>query len=115
MGDNEKAIESVAQTLKTMIDLRATLRTAEARLRRALRGVQKGEDLSTAIVIAEPATMRKQMLEAFSAVESASHQMRVQVFAAGLDQGMSIGQLGRMFGFSRQLAARYAKEARALV
>jgi transposase len=49
---------------------------------------------------------------ALEAVEKARHEARLTVFAMGLEQGMSIGELGRMFGFSRQLAARYAKEAR---
>ena len=38
--------------------------------------------------------------------------MVVAVFAVALEDGMSIGELGRIYGFSRQRAARYAKEAR---
>jgi hypothetical protein len=45
-------------------------------------------------------------------VESARHKVRRMAFARGLEEGMSIGELGRIWGFSRQLAARYAKEAR---
>jgi hypothetical protein len=52
------------------------------------------------------------MNEALKEVERARHEMRLAVFAEALERGTSIGQLGRVFGFSRQLAARYAKEAR---
>ena len=50
------------------------------------------------------------MNEALNAVEQARHKARLMTFALGLEEGMSIGELGRMFGFSRQLASRYAKE-----
>jgi hypothetical protein len=39
--------------------------------------------------------------------------MTVATFRIGLDEGMSIGELSRIYGFSRQRAARYAAEARA--
>ena len=45
-------------------------------------------------------------------IEQCRHEARLKVFALALDQGMSIGALARAWGFSRQLAARYAKEAR---
>jgi DNA-binding transcriptional regulator LsrR (DeoR family) len=40
--------------------------------------------------------------------------MLLRVFAVALEDGMSIGELARNYGFSRQLASRYAKEAREL-
>jgi hypothetical protein len=52
------------------------------------------------------------MNDALKVLEQARHEMRLAMFALALDQGMSIGELGRIFGFSRQLAARCAKEAR---
>jgi DNA-binding transcriptional regulator LsrR (DeoR family) len=38
----------------------------------------------------------------------------VATFAVALEDGMTIAELARNYGFSRQLASRYAKEARAL-
>lgn len=35
------------------------------------------------------------------------------IFAVALEDGMTIPELARNYGFSRQLASRYAKEARA--
>lgn len=49
--------------------------------------------------------------EALNAVIQARHEVRVRVVRAGLDEGMTIGELARQFNFSRQLGSRYAKEA----
>jgi hypothetical protein len=45
-------------------------------------------------------------------LESARHKVRTAVFALGLAEDMSISELGRLYGFSRQLAARIAREVR---
>ena len=45
-------------------------------------------------------------------LERARHRVRQAVFALGLSEGMTIGDLGRLYGFSRQLAARIAREVR---
>ena len=45
-------------------------------------------------------------------LERARHRVRTAVFALGLSEGMTIGELGRLYGFSRQLAARVAAEVR---
>ena len=45
-------------------------------------------------------------------LERARHRVRTAVFALGLAEGMTIGELGRLYGFSKQLAARVAAEVR---
>ena len=45
-------------------------------------------------------------------LERIRHRVRTAVFALGLSEGMTIGELGRLYGFSRQLAARVAREVR---
>ena len=44
-------------------------------------------------------------------LERARHGVRTGVFALGLAEGMSIGELSRLYGFSRQLATRVAKRS----
>ncbi len=90
---------------------RCTLRTEES-IRGALNQTQEGKELAAVVSALGPADLRKAMNDSLKGVEEARHEMRRLVFATALDQGTSIGELGRMFGFSRQLAARYAKEAR---
>jgi hypothetical protein len=68
--------------------------------------------VATALAASHPAETRNAMNDALNGVEAARHSMRLRLFKLGLDQGLSIGELGRIFGFSRQLASRYAKEAK---
>jgi hypothetical protein len=104
-----QALEELLQALEV---LRRSTRASEATIRRALTGSYNGMEITDAVLAAQPAASRGSMNDALKAVEVARHRLRLAVFAAALDDGVSIGELGRMFGFSRQLAARYAKEAR---
>jgi hypothetical protein len=45
-------------------------------------------------------------------VERLRHEARTAAFTLGLAEDLSIGELGRLYGFSRQLAQRFAREAR---
>ena len=57
-------------------------------------------------------TARQQLNDALEALERGRHQVRLALTAAGFEEGMSIGDSGRAWGISRQLAARFAKEVR---
>ena len=102
----------VEELLASMAALRVSTRETETAVRRAMKKAQRGDDLAAVLASLDPATTRHSMNDALKAVEQARHDMRLAVFAEALDRGTSIGELGRIFGFSRQLAARYAKEAR---
>lgn len=104
--------EVVQTLLEALAALRDVTRSTEVTIRSMLKKVNQGADLSDTISGGDPATARHAMNEALKEVERARHEVRLAVFAEALDRGTSIGQLGRVFGFSRQLAARYAKEAR---
>jgi hypothetical protein len=110
----DKAIEKVEQLLDALVNLRKATRASELATRRALKKAMEGADVASAVAQSQPADTRQTMNDALNAAEKARHDARLMVFAAGLEEGMSIGELGRMFGFSRQLASRYAKEARSL-
>ncbi len=112
LASRKEAIQRTEHLLATLADLRRATRSTETSIRRALREVEAGAELASALSIASPSVTRRTMNDALEAVERARHEVRIVIFAAGLDQGMSIGDLGRAFGFSRQMAARYAKEAR---
>ncbi len=107
------AVRSVEHLIELMAELRETLRRTEASLRQALEMIEGGSDIATAVLATKPTATRNDINGALKDVERARHDMRIQIFASALDRGISIAELGRLFGFSRQLAARYAKEARA--
>ncbi len=74
--------------------------------------IDQGVDAETALAAAHPSEVRRSMDAALDAAEQARHDMRVLVFAALLGRGVSVSELRRAFGFSRQFAVRIAKEAR---
>ena len=59
-----------------------------------------------------PEVPRRESVDALNGLEQARHRLRLAAMAGCLAAGMSIGELARQWGFSRQLAARYASEVR---
>jgi len=57
-------------------------------------------------------SFRQCVSDAMAELEVARHRFRLALVAVALDNGMTAGQIGEAFAFSRQLAGRYLKEAR---
>ena len=57
--------------------------------------------------------IRRGMSEAVTEFEAARHRYRLALVAVAVDHGLTARQIGDSFAFSRQLASRYLKEARA--
>ena len=57
-------------------------------------------------------SIRRTVSDAMSELEATRHRFRLALVAVAIDNGMTAGQIGEAFGFSRQLASRYLKEAR---
>ncbi len=112
MADYEHADELVENLLASLAQLRCSARAIERTSRRSMNKLRAGADPIATLRSASPAESRVSLNDALHMVEEARHQLRLFVFATALDEGMTIGELGRMYGFSRQLAARYAKEAK---
>jgi hypothetical protein len=86
------------------------------------RGFEKGLELlhddmplTQALDELNTAERRVKMTDLLAEFDECRHRLRISITAAGLEEGMSIGDIGRAFGVSRQLAARFAKEVRAQV
>ena len=106
-----------ARLLSALADLDRTM--AETQLVLSDAGTTGGtfrDRISDGIAVAEAfpdmATPWAAVARQLDVLERARHEVRTAVFALGLAEGMSIGELGRLYGFSRQLAARVAREAR---
>lgn len=104
-----RLVENLHQALA---NLRHSTRYMEKVSRRSVKLLEEGADLTTALSAAFPSETRTVMNDALKQLEDARHEIRLYVFAVSLEQGVSISELGRQYGFSRQLAARYAKDAR---
>ncbi len=77
-------------------------------IRRALQKVEPGNDVASVILATPSAQSRQTIQDALSEVNRCRHKARLKIFAVALDQGVSIGELGRAWSISRQLASRYA-------
>jgi hypothetical protein len=109
-----EVVRSVEELIRASSNAREVMRQSEQTLRRGLKKVELGDDLASAIGTSKPAESRQTVNDALTKLEQCRHQARIRIFALGLDQGLSIGELGRAWGISRQMASRYAKEARAI-
>jgi len=108
----ESAVEEIGQLLESAKVLRADLRVKEAAYRRVSRMLEKGEPIDEVLEDSGARTARQELTDAMTDFERHRHSTRLSLTAAALEEGMSIGQIGRAWGFSRQLAARYAREVR---
>ncbi len=105
----------VVDAIQDLIDadraLRDALRRNERILGRAQDSLRAGMSIEEAFGANPSVEARATANEALNAVIRARHEVRVRVVRAGLEEGMTIGELARQFNFSRQLGSRYAKEA----
>lgn len=73
--------------------------------------LEKGRSLRDSMFSVRAAQTRMNTKDALDRYERLRHDVRVELVAIGLEEGLSIGEVAQLFGFSRQLAQRYAREA----
>ena len=103
-------------------DAMTARRDTGLRLRDVIAAVVTGYDEGMAIVrggktmdiLIPPSAgqIRQAMSDAVAEFEAARHRFRLALVAVAMDHGLTARQIGDAFGFSRQLASRYLKEAR---
>jgi len=93
-------------------ELRALILESRKGFTKGLKLLETGIPLDQALTELNTAQRRLKMTDMLSEFDECRHRVRVSITAAGLEEGMSIGDIGRAFGVSRQLAARFAKEVR---
>ncbi len=99
--------------MKTAEELTVMLRATRTHYRKVRSLFDRGASTKEALSTVPASDLRQALTEKLSEIDAARHRVRRATIATGMQEGMSIGELGRIWGFSRQLAARYAKEARA--
>jgi len=111
--DQQNMLDSYDELMESTERLLGMLRSTRAQNRKIRLQLEDGSSIREVFSAIPTGDLRQSMTQAMAEVASARHKVRQMAFARGLEEGMSIGELARMWGFSRQLAARYAKEARA--
>jgi hypothetical protein len=110
--DSVPVQEAIRELMLAYRDVRNLARKHEATLARALKRLEPGEEVLVTFEAMPPGEPRKEAIDVLDALERARHTVRLAVIGDCLASGMTIGELGRRWGFSRQLAARYVKEIR---
>lgn len=98
LADLEKTME---RTQEVLADASSTYGTLQTRI---------AEEVPVAQAFSDTAMPWSGVARQLDQLERARHRVRTAVFALGLSEGMTIADLGRLYGFSRQLAARIARE-----
>jgi hypothetical protein len=107
-----EAIRCVEQVIEAMQNLRRLLETREKELRQAVSVREPTTDYAASVKQAQVTESREELNEALFMFDKARRESRIASFRSALDHGVSINELSRIWGFSRQMASRYAKEAR---
>ncbi len=110
--DSESVQSAIRELIRAYRDVRSMARKHEATLGRALRRLERGADVPSTIEAMPPQVPRRESVDALNGLEQARHRLRLAAMADCLASGMSIGEFARQWGFSRQLAGRYASELR---
>ena len=111
-GERERVIRSLDSLLEEGRSVRRAIRDNEVLIRHAIKELTKGTTVASTMGQVDAGFGRQNVKDALDALAAARHELRLATILAGLDEGMTIGDLGRSWGISRQLASRFAKEAR---
>jgi DNA-directed RNA polymerase specialized sigma subunit len=111
--DKQALIDSYDELIRSTEILIEKLRSTLTSNRKTRSQLENGSTIRETFSAIPTGDLRQSLTEALAEVESTRHKVRQLAFARGLAEGMSIGELARMWGISRQLASRYLKEAKA--
>jgi hypothetical protein len=91
---------------------RRELRHHETMMQRVRRQLERDEPLTAVIARNCVASSRVNLTNTITELERARAHMRMACFRLGHEEGATIAELGRLWGFSRQLASRISRDAR---
>jgi DNA-directed RNA polymerase sigma subunit (sigma70/sigma32) len=106
----DAVVRAMERLIEADEEVRRQLVVAERVLKRGIARVESGEDMATALAATRAADRREEINDALEALTLARSDLRITVLAAGLEEGMSLSEVARGFGISRQLVQRLAKE-----
>jgi hypothetical protein len=105
------AEHQVEELLEAAKSLRATLIGTETLYRRTLKSLRRRSKVTATIKTNQYDAARKELTDALKDFERQRHLTLGAVILAQLADGESFTEIGRSWGFSRQLASKYAREA----
>jgi len=109
-----RAVESIRATITASERLREGLLNGENIGRTMIEAIESGVSVahSTDASGQDASTLRSSMNDLLEEFQHARHKMRIAFMLPSIDDGMSISEIARTLGVSRQLAQRLVHEAR---
>jgi len=107
----ESAVADLEELIESTVALRHRLVTHEAVCRRILDEVQHRAAIGCVLPAVRADRWRAAVTDAIKGFEVTRHRVRLDLVGMSLDEGMSIAEIARSWGVSRQLASRWAHEA----
>ena len=98
--------------IQASIAARQALRQSETILRRLRRRLERGSSIAEGFAGLDISDHRQATFDGLTALEQARREARRAIIAVGLSEGLSLGQMARQWGVSRQLVTRLAKHGR---
>ena len=111
-NERETAIEDLYRLLEVARQLRMQLQSCEATYERTAERLKSNTPVSEILQSVEASEARLSLNSRLEELTCARHRSRLSMIAAEVDEGTSISSVGRVWGFSRQMAQRYVQEAR---
>jgi len=111
-SERDRLVASLDELDTAIADAAAVLEASRVDNRRLRESIVRGDPLPKALTAITVPEVMGDVAQALKKLEETRHRNRTAVFAVGMSESVSIGELARLYGFSRQLAQRFAKEAR---
>jgi len=105
------ASSGVEELISTSRLLRQQLGVHEDVCRKVIAGLDQGAPMAYLLDDVEAASWRGVVTEAVKGFEVARHRVRLILVAIAVDEGMSITDVAKRWGVSRQLASRWVQES----
>lgn len=109
---HDAAAAGLKELIEATVALRQQLVTHEAVCRRVLADVEERVPVGSTLSTVGADTWRSAVTEAIQGFETTRRRSRLRLVAMSLDDGMSIAEVARAWGVSRQLASRWVQETR---
>lgn len=107
----ESAVADLEELIESTVALRHQLVTHEAVCRRILDEVRHEVAIGCVLPAVRADRWRAAVTDAMKGFEVTRHRVRLDLVGMSLDEGMTIAEIARSWGVSRQLASRWVQEA----
>ena len=101
-----RALDDLDELIRVTREARQDLRTYQSALEKNRRHLARGGDASEMNALFDIRAVRATLTERLNAVEHARSVSRVSLWRLQVSEGLTIAEIARSWGFSRQLVSR---------